>query len=59
MSPTPTSHIDESEPGQLLYELEQRQDQVLSELEQLEKRLDSVLGSLGVTLDNECDQALT
>lgn len=55
MSPTPSSHAEESEPGQLLYELERRQDEVLGELEVLEARLNQVLAGLGVTLDEPLD----
>ncbi len=58
MSPTPTSHTAETEPGQLLMELEQRQDEVLAELEQLDKRLKEVLDGLGVTLEEEVNDEL-
>ncbi len=59
MSPTPTSQTDESEPGQLLYELERRQDEALSELEALESRLRDVLAGLGVATDEGVDPSLT
>ena len=52
MSPTPSSHVDDHEPGQLLYELEQRQDEALRELEKLEARLHDVLTGLGVSIDD-------
>ena len=58
MSPTPTSHTEEPEPGQLLYDLEQRQDAVLSELEALESRLRDVLSGLGVSMDEGVDPHL-
>ena len=59
MSPTPTSHASESEPGQLLYELEKRQDEVLSQLDALDAKLTEVLTGLGVTLEDEIDPSLT
>ncbi len=59
MSPTPTSQTDEPEPGQLLYELEQRQDEVLNELDALEARLRDVLAGLGVSMEEGVDPSLT
>jgi hypothetical protein len=58
MSPPPPSQLVETEPGQLLQELELRQDEVLVELENLDNRLREVLQSLGVTVDEECDETL-
>ena len=58
MSPTPTSHASDLEPGQLLKELEQRQDEVLEQLDALDNQLQEVLRGLGVTLDDEIDQEL-
>ena len=58
MSPTPTSLASESEPGQLLYELERRQDEVLSQLDALDAKLTEVLTGLGVTLEDEIDPSL-
>ena len=55
MSPTPTNQVDDQEPGQLLRELEQRQDDVLDQLDALDSQLQEVLRGLGVTLDNEHD----
>jgi hypothetical protein len=52
MSPTPTSQVSELEPGQLLRELEQRQDEVLAQLDELDAKLQSVLRGLGVTLED-------
>ncbi len=49
MSPTPTSQTQESEPGQLLKELEQRQDEVLEQLNDLDAKLREVLRGLGVS----------
>tara|TARA_R110002167_G_scaffold226085_1_gene431288 strand:- start:46 stop:192 length:147 start_codon:yes stop_codon:yes gene_type:complete len=46
------------EPGQLLNELERRQDEVLMELDALDAKLSAVLRGLGVTLDDEIDQEL-
>ena len=56
MSPTPTSHTSETEPGQLLVELEKRQDEVLEELDALDNKLQEVLKGLGVTLDDEISE---
>jgi hypothetical protein len=53
MSPTPISQVDDHEPGQLLRELEQRQDDVLQQLDALDSQLQEVLKGLGVTLDND------
>ena len=41
------------EPGQLLIELEQRQDDVLAQLDDLDAKLKEVLKGLGATLDEE------
>ena len=51
MSPTPTSQASDNEPGQLLKELEQRQDDVLAQLDALDAKLEEVLKGLGVTVD--------
>jgi hypothetical protein len=51
MSPTPTSHVSDSEPGQLLKELEQRQDDVLEQLDALDAQLREVLEGLGVSTE--------
>ena len=58
MSPTPTSQISDTEPGQLLKELEQRQDDVLEQLDALDAKLEEVLKGLGVTAQDEIDQDL-
>lgn len=58
MSPTPTSQTADSEPGQLLKELEQRQDEVLEQLDALDTKLQDVLRGLGVTLEDDVDQEL-
>ena len=55
MSPTPTSHAAEYEPGHLLKELEQRQDEVLEQLDDLDAKLTEVLRGLGVTLDETAE----
>ena len=55
MSPPPTSITAEQEPGQLLKELEQRQDEVLEQLEALDQKLNDVLSGLGVTMDEESE----
>ena len=58
MSPTPNSHILDTEPGQLLKELEQRQDDVLKQLDALDAKLEEVLKGLGVSVQDEVDQDL-
>lgn len=55
MSPTPTSQVADSEPGQLLQDLERRQDDVLAQLDDLDAKLTEVLRGLGVTLDDGGD----
>ena len=55
MSPTPTHHVAHSEPGQLLEELERRQDEVLVELDALDARLSEVLKGLGVTTEEQVE----
>lgn len=55
MSPIPTSQTDDYQPGQLLRELEQRQDDVLEQLDALDNQLRDVLSGLGVTLDEDQD----
>ncbi|QDT04343.1 hypothetical protein K227x_27330 [Rubripirellula lacrimiformis] len=58
MSPTPTSQVADQEPGQLLRELEQRQDDVLNQLDALDAKLTEVLKGLGVTMDDEVEENL-
>lgn len=58
MSPTQTSQVADIEPGQLLNELEQRQDEVLEQLDALDTQLQEVLRGLGVTLEDEVDEDL-
>ncbi len=58
MSPTPTAHTSEMEPGQLLHELERRQDEVLMELDALDTKLTDVAKGLGVTLGEEVDDQM-
>ena len=58
MSPTQTSQVADLEPGQLLNELEQRQDDVLEQLDALDTQLQEVLRGLGVTLEDEFDEDL-
>ncbi len=58
MSPTPSSLVPEHEPGQLLRELEQRQEEVLQQLDDLDARLKEVLDGLGVTAEEEPDEEL-
>jgi len=58
MSPHPTSAVPEQEPGQLLKELERRQDEVLEQLDDLDRRLKEVLTGLGVTLQDEIEAEL-
>ena len=48
----------ELEPGQLLNELEQRQDDVLEQLDALDTQLQEVLRGLGVTLEEDLDEDL-
>ena len=56
MSPTQTSQVADIEPGQLLNELEQRQDDVLEQLDALDTQLQEVLRGLGVTLEDDLDE---
>ncbi|MGB7327883.1 MAG: hypothetical protein WBD31_23610 [Rubripirellula sp.] len=58
MSPTPTSQVADQEPGQLLRELEQRQDDVLEQLDALDAKLKAVLSGLGVTMEDDLDETL-
>jgi hypothetical protein len=58
MSPTQTSQVADIEPGQLLNELEQRQDDVLEQLDALDSQLQEVLRGLGVTLEDDLDEDL-
>jgi hypothetical protein len=53
MSPIPSSHTQDTEPGQLLNELERRQDDVLKQLDDLEDQLNEVLKGLGVAAEDE------
>ena len=55
MSPSPTRHSMDLEPGQLLDDLERRQDEVLLELDALDARLKEVLRGLGTTIDEELE----
>ncbi len=46
------------EPGQLLKELEQRQDDVLAQIDELDEKVRQVLQGLGVSLD-ESEESLS
>lgn len=59
MSPIPSSNASEVEPGQLLNELERRQDDVLHQLDDLENQLKEVLEGLGVSTEEELDSDLS
>jgi hypothetical protein len=58
MSPIPSPPTNDSEPGQLLNELERRQDDVLQQLDELESQLDEVLKGLGVSAEENSEQDL-
>jgi hypothetical protein len=55
MSQAANIEVDDYQPGQLLKELEQRQDEVLEQLDALDAELQDVLKGLGVTLNNDVD----
>src|SRR6056297_2806317 len=55
MSPAVISQISDPEPGQLLRELEKRQDEVLSDLDALDAKLQDVLRGLGVRIEDEIE----
>ena len=44
------------EPGQLLKDLEQRQDDVLAQLDDLDAKLNEVLKGLGATMEGDADE---
>ncbi|NND97240.1 MAG: hypothetical protein HKN47_07930 [Pirellulaceae bacterium] len=52
---TPHLQPDSTEPGQLLIDLERRQDEVLAQLDELDAKVTAVLKSLGATMDDEDD----
>ena len=58
MSPIPSPAANDSEPGQLLNELERRQDDALQQLDELESQLDEVLKGLGVSAEENAEQDL-
>ena len=58
MSPTPSTQTSDYQPGQLLKELEQRQDEVLAQLDDLDAKLREVLQGLGATPVEPVDQDL-
>ncbi len=58
MSPKPASHNSDTEAGQLLYELERRQDDVLRDLDELDAKLSEVLRGLGVSVAEDIDPAI-
>jgi hypothetical protein len=54
MSIFPTSNsLEETGPGQLLHDLEQRQDDVLQQLDDLDAKLNEVLKGLSASMDND------
>ena len=55
MSQAANIEVDDYQPGQLLKELEQRQDEVLEQLDAQDAELQDVLKGLGVTLNNDVD----
>jgi hypothetical protein len=58
MSPISSAHSSPCEPGQLLRELDERQDEVLERLNDLEAKLCEVLRGLGVSIEPIVDQEL-
>jgi len=56
MPSLPNSPVETTEPGQLLAELESRQDEAMKELEALDEKLIQVLESLGVTPEKELEE---
>ncbi len=58
MSTIASSQANDSEPGQLLHELERRQDDVLRQLDDLEAQLAGVLQGLGVSVEQDPEQDL-
>ena len=59
MAPIPSPQSRDFEPGQLLSDLERRQDDALKQLDDLENQLNEVLQGLGITAlaDDELDLA--
>lgn len=57
MSTVPNAVQLDDAPGQLLRELERRQDDVLSQLDLLNEQVEAVLGKLGIRLDGEPEPA--
>ncbi|EMI55311.1 MULTISPECIES: hypothetical protein [Rhodopirellula] len=51
MFPTFLSEPEENAPGQLLADLERRQDEALEQLDDLEKKLNEVLKGLNVDVE--------
>ncbi|TWU05582.1 hypothetical protein [Stieleria varia] len=53
MSSPAAANADPYEPGQLLAELEQRQDDVLAQLDALDAQLSEVLKGLEISVDED------
>lgn len=58
MPPIQPAPLSEAEPGNLLGELERRQDDVLRQLDDLEDQLAQVLVGLGITPIQEIDEEM-
>ncbi len=56
LSSQPFSSTTVSEPGHLLEELEQRQDDVLAQLDELDSKLIEVLKGLGATMEGDQEE---
>lgn len=46
-------------PGDLLHDLDRRQDDVLTQLDELQAKLDGVLAELGISATGDCDADLS
>jgi len=53
MTPLPLQDATENRPGQLLRELEKRQDDVLTQLDDLEAKIAEVLRGLNVEVETD------
>jgi len=53
MTPLPLNDATETRPGQLLRELEKRQDDVLNQLDDLEAKIAEVLRGLNVEAESD------
>ena len=59
MSPANPPSQSTMKPGDLLHDLDRRQNDVLTQLDELQAKLDGVLAELGISAFGDCDDGVS